>query len=476
MARMPRSRPRWFRYSLRTSFVLLTAAGIALGFWFNRVHRQWMAVQYLRAHGAEPIYEDDSRGGAVPMRAPAWLVRWLGHDYCGRVVSVLINSKGTEETLKRLKDLPHLRAVSLGENITDAGLAEVANCRGLTYLHIVGSKFTDVGMRHIGRLHQLEALDISGELAPRKVGAEWWSKQKKLEASEHRTPLIPGGGFSDRVADNITDVGMAQLGGLTKLRNLRILSSRLTDAGTKCLANMPYLHALNLNGSKVGDGTLHALRYLTGPGGELRSLELEETRVTDEGLRHLEGISTIDTLTLRYTEVTEAGLRAFRRSPLRNVGVDHTRLKSLDFLQSPQPADRDALIYLYIFNTPLDDAGLAAMPMLPRVGDLNLSGTRVTSKGLAGLGAKLPQCSMLVLQGTQVDDEGIAKLISMPKLWSLQLEGTKVTNKALGYLEQMHLDTCTTGGTAITDAAIAEFKKRHPDTKFNAEAWQRWLR
>ena len=64
---------------------------------------------------------------------------------------------------------------------------------------------------------------------------------------------------------DVTDAGMATVGGLKKLEGLNLESTSVTDAGLRHLERLPALHGLSLCG----------------------------TAVTDEGLRHFESMSNL---------------------------------------------------------------------------------------------------------------------------------------------------------------------------------------
>ena len=79
---------------------------------------------------------------------------------------------------------------------------------------------------------------------------------------------------------NVTDAGMLNLKGLTRLQHLSLAAPQVTDAG---IANLQGLI-------------------------QLQSLDLSDTKVTDAGLRNLQGLKQLRRLSLNRTNVTEAGL------------------------------------------------------------------------------------------------------------------------------------------------------------------------
>ena len=92
---------------------------------------------------------------------------------------------------------------------------------------------------------------------------------------------------------------------------------------------------------------------------------------------HLKGLSSLQTLDLRGTKITDAGL---------------VHLKGLTKLQT-----------LYLSQTQITDAGLVHLKGLTHLKELSLEGTRVTGSGLVHLKG-LTKLQTLYLGGTQITD------------------------------------------------------------------------
>ncbi len=82
---------------------------------------------------------------------------------------------------------------------------------------------------------------------------------------------------------DITDAGLAQIGQLENLEQLRLASSQVTDAGMEHLAGLTKLRFLHLLDAPITDAGLDRLHGLT----QLESLYLDHTQVTDAGLARL---------------------------------------------------------------------------------------------------------------------------------------------------------------------------------------------
>ncbi len=115
------------------------------------------------------------------------------------------------------------------------------------------------------------------------------------------------------------------------------------------------LWALHAERSRVDDDELVNLQGMT----DLLHLNLSGTAVTDAGLLHLQGLDRLEVLQLWDTAVTDAGLALIGRLP--------------------------NLVQLGAGNTRITDAGLVHLRGLSRLRVLQLYGTAVTGKGLMQL-------------------------------------------------------------------------------------------
>ena len=90
--------------------------------------------------------------------------------------------------------------------------------------------------------------------------------------------------FDDK--SKVAGKDMEVLKAFPQLRELRMGGSRVDDEGVSELGGLTRLETLDLSGTKVGDAGLASLKGLA----RLRSLDLKGTGVTDAGLTHLSGL------------------------------------------------------------------------------------------------------------------------------------------------------------------------------------------
>lgn len=118
----------------------------------------------------------------------------------------------------------------------------------------------------------------------------------------------------------ITDAGLAHISRLPALQRLDLARTAITDAGVKHLADT-HLRDLDLADTKITDAAVEALVTPHGPGEYLTALDLSGTPVSDACARFLQRMPRLRTLTVRRTEITEAGIGAFQQK-LSNCTVD----------------------------------------------------------------------------------------------------------------------------------------------------------
>ena len=218
MTDTPTNRRRWFRFSLRTLFVLVTVLCIWLGFQVNAAHRQKEAVAAIQKAGGYVLFDYQiTRGGAIMANAsppgPGWLRKFIGEDYFRKVKNVNLSETTTESGFSQLALLPDLDVLALEDTqiidlksgkkrpLQTSDLVVIEHLTGLRELRmsdINGSGWlTDDSLKHIQNLMNLEIL---------------WLRNC-----------------------SVTDAGLQYLKGLTKLRYIDLHGTKVTDDGIRDL-------------------------------------------------------------------------------------------------------------------------------------------------------------------------------------------------------------------------------------------------
>ncbi len=105
--------------------------------------------------------------------------------------------------------------------------------------------------------------------------------------------------------DSFTDVEMAHVASLPRLKDLNLYGAAIDNAGMEYIRGLRQLESLDIGGANITDAGLEQLKGLA----RLRKLDLGDTHITDAGLKHLQGLSQMQVLSLYSTQVTDAGLK-----------------------------------------------------------------------------------------------------------------------------------------------------------------------
>jgi Leucine-rich repeat (LRR) protein len=262
----------------------------------------------------------------------------------------------TDAAMAFLRGSHRLKKLNLrGTDVTDTSLAYVAELSRLTSLDISFTQITDVGLEHLASLAQLEELNLGGnkisgvglhvlKLLPKLRSLSFYGIQRRnagwcwapvVTDLELDTIALLGGleelnvgfgvalgaprpkdlGPADGEAEcriaggtRITDMGVAKLAKLKKLRRLDLSGSAITPMGVKTLAALPQLERLSLwNAKGIDDGAAAHWEAL----GTLASLDLSDTAVGDATLVRLSTLPNLRRLYVSETQVTPQGLAAF---------------------------------------------------------------------------------------------------------------------------------------------------------------------
>jgi internalin A len=258
----------------------------------------------------------------------------------------------TDAALSYLRANKRLRKLNLrGTDITDISLPHIAELTGLKSLDLSYTQIGDVGIESLPSLAELEELNLGGtrisglnlsvlKLLPklrklsfngiqrRNAGACWSplitdldldsiSELSSLEelnlgigVSLGRTG-VPVGAGNCRIAGGIriTDLGLAKLAKLKKLRRLDVSGAKITPAGLKRLQGLP-LERLSLwNCAGLDDSAAPVLAAIP----TLANLDLSYTSAGDATLQALASLPGMKYLYLTDTKTTPAAVDALRK-------------------------------------------------------------------------------------------------------------------------------------------------------------------
>ena len=264
----------------------------------------------------------------------------------------------TDTAIAYLRGNTNLRVLNLrGTDVTDTSMEYVSKLSNLRSLDISFTQIADVGMEHLAPLSQLEELNVGGmkisgaalhvlKYLPNLKRLSFYGTQRRnagmcwapvmtdieldtialltnLEELNIGDGVALGAGRPQELGarageaecritggTRITDLGVAKLVNLKKLRYLNLSGSVVTGGMLKTLATLPDLQRLSLwNADGINDSAASGFESLQ----SLTSLDLSNTGIGDRTLTSLAKLPKLQKLYVTDTAVTPDGLAAFKQ-------------------------------------------------------------------------------------------------------------------------------------------------------------------
>lgn len=311
----------------------------------------------------------------------------------------------SDDDLKHLRPLP-LRSLNLAfcEELTDQGLLTLSSLTTLKSLELQNTPITDTGLLTLSCLTALRYLNMGGC----DITDQGLSVFRHFALLEHVTL---------QACSKITDKGLLHFSTsvltILNLEGCKLISNLSLK---HVLGQLTTLQALNLNQCKlVTDEGVLALKNLQA----LRSLNLSECQVSDNGLKQLAIFSQLNTLTLSYCSlITSSGVI---------------------FLNALSRLER-----LYFSGTAIDDAGIALLSHVLPLKTLDISYCSLVSSACLTSLRSFPQLQYLGLTGCLLIDDDSVKLLceGFPSLRTLHLSQCSLTDAVIPYLMQIKSLKC----------------------------------
>jgi Leucine-rich repeat (LRR) protein len=454
--------------SLRAMMIVILVIGGVLGWVAHRAHVQRdavAAITTLRRNTRGRVYYDWQfvagrfDANAKP-RGPRWLRDALGPDVFDTVIIVTIE----------------------GDNVDDTFVENVGKLHGVEKVDLVGHAAPDLtptGMAQLCNLPRLKTLNTRGVAIPRGfvTGLAGRTGLRHLWL-----PQAP-----------VTDDEMAIIGRMTDLEALQLDGSEVSDHGFAHVATLKKLTILDMPGVRITDLApvadlvqldLLALaprrtaqeRAVPGPGGpssleplrrltKVTQVVLGDTRIEDRELAVVAGLPKLSYLSIGGRRITEAGLARLAESKsLSGLRFTDTSIADL----RPLSPRIHALWGLYMENSALTDAGLEPLLGATRIGDLTITGSRITDAGLDHV-ALLTSLWKLRLGRSAITDAGLARLKSLKLLESLSLTETALTDSSVETLAGFQsLKSLNLDRSGISPAGIERLKKALPNARISS--------
>ena len=308
----------------------------------------------------------------------------------------------TDAGLKHLQALPNLKTLTVSKTaIGDEGVKTLARFPKLEHVRLDHTKVTTAGLMPLKTMATLKSLSAT---QPLPVGMQKFAGASfQLELTELTEASIQNLGETTESANLlltlkgplITSDSLKRLKTLPphKQLTLTFIDCPVTDADFEILGSLPTLAILTINsspGSKITDAGLAHLRELK----QLSHLNFDAQHITDEGMRHLGGITSLQFLHLMPPrQVTDAGVRHLAGlKELTHLSLFHSQITDASLRTL---ASLPKLTSLMLDQTAITDAGLAQLEKLPNLGSVTAVGTKITQTGIDRLKARHPKVFVL---------------------------------------------------------------------------------
>jgi Leucine-rich repeat (LRR) protein len=271
----------------------------------------------------------------------------------------LIKTKVTNAGIAHVKNMPNLEGIDLQDvnTVDNACLSDIKGLKKLKFLRIYGPTFHGDGIAPIGEITSLRSLSM-----------------QQTDVNDQNVHHLKGLTGLERVSfygcRNLSDQGMAELAGLTRLRELDL---RATVCGTaemeKYLAHMPELRVLDLSESNAPnvDQAIPAIARLK----NLENLNLWHAQVTDNAVALLAPLTNLKSLNLddnpRVTDASMDTVGKFTNLEFLHIGstgVTDAGLAKLHNLKNLKRTKDDPALHITFLNVS-DEAVEALMEAIP---------------------------------------------------------------------------------------------------------------
>ncbi len=356
----------------------------------------------------------------------------------------------------------------------------------MTELILIDPKCSDTGYGYLKKLTELEHLCVSS-------GTNQWDSDECVEhvqeilgnSDPNRKPMIadwyrdekPDTDQLEGASQDSTEQGPAEFWHPSP----HWMTKRNTVNDLKGFRHNPEIAYLDFSNSRVSDADLDNLRGMS----SLETLVLNDTQITDAGLKRLQQQShpKLTGIRIAGTGVTDAGLASLgKMTSLRNSALGDQitdagleKLLPLTSLEALWLGNNDrigdagmrcvgrfsSLNALDVGSKKITDAGIAQLQNLKHIYDLRLRCNGMTDAGMAHL-QRLRQLGFLQLESDQLTDAGMATLRRFPRLATFKLRGDRVTGAGLpnftSFPDLRDLALC---GKRVGDEAIRHLKRDH---------------
>ncbi len=205
-----------------------------------------------------------------------------------------------------------------------------------------------------------------------------------------------------------------------------------------------------------GDADLARLGGLTGGQDAFSQMDLNGSSVTDEGVKHLAKLTTLESISLSGTKITNAGLSAIEGLPnITSINLAGCTV-TLPMMQSLSKFEK--LEVLSLESTKVGDNELPPLANMGLLKDLNLNYCAITDNGFKVLGT-LKSLEVLKVAYTSINGSGM-QFMKRKKteagLRVLDAKKTRFGEQGLQFLKGVEtLEELDIGQAEVTDRSLA---------------------
>ena len=224
--------------------------------------------------------------------------------------------------VKRLVSLAKLEVLNLGySSVTDAGVIHLAPLDKLRVIDLDSTQVGDDATKALEQWPDLEDVNLS-DTAVGNLGLKRISKLTKLRKVQLSFSNVSDDGvmylenstsIRSLSLDSrmVTDEGLGYLAKLKDMEELDLFGARITDVGAKMLRHMPRLKTLELCGGGITDV---GVKHIGDACAELTLLNLGQNfRITDAAVPSLLRLEKLGSLNLQYSRITNEGVSQLSR-------------------------------------------------------------------------------------------------------------------------------------------------------------------
>ena len=208
------------------------------------------------------------------------------------------------------------------------------------------------------------------------------------------------------------------------------LDERRVESIVDDLNALPFMHILSINDNAIPLGVIGKLRE----GKRLRRLGIHRTYVNVEDCRFFHDLAGLEWLTVQDAPIGDRLLsECGRHDLLCRLDLSGTRvtLKGLDLAARFPNLERIVAYGIARGNRELNENGM------PQLRELTVANSQINDADLAAIVAWAPRLRFLDVSNTAISDRGVRAVVSLCYLESLNISGTRTSDAVLDDLSSM---------------------------------------